>query len=312
MRLVTRADFDGLACAVLLSEIGLMDNFLFVHPKDVQDGKYPGNPDDIVANVPYIPGCGYWFDHHASEDERLAPGVSFKGMSMPAPSCARIIWEYFGGAEAFGDKFDEMLHYVDKVDSGNLSLSEILHPEGWILLGFIMDPRTGLAHYRYFTISNYRLMEDLIGYIRSMPVTQVLEQSDVAERVERYFMQEKHFKHMLLENIITLDNIIVLDMRHLDSIPPGNRFTMYSLFPECNISIQVLWGKGKQNTVFSVGHSILNRTSQVDVGRLMLRHGGGGHKQVGTCQVENYLADDVLQDLIGEIREENDSVAQAS
>ena len=302
MRLVTRADFDGLACAVLLSEIGLMDNWLFVHPKDVQDGKYPGNPDDIVANVPYIPGCGYWFDHHASENYRLAPGVDYKGMSMPAPSAARIIWEFFGGAETYGTKYDEMLHFVDKVDSGNLTLNEILHPEGWILLGFIMDPRTGLAHYRYFTISNYQLMEDLIGYIREQPVEKVLQQPDVAERVERYFLQEKQFKHMLLESILTVDNVIVLDMRELDHIPPGNRFTMYSLFPECNISIQILWGKGKQNTVFSVGHSILNRTSKVDVGRLMLKHGGGGHTQVGTCQVPNYLADDVLQELINEIR----------
>jgi nanoRNase/pAp phosphatase (c-di-AMP/oligoRNAs hydrolase) len=309
LRLVTRADFDGLACAVLLSDLGLMDNWLFVHPKDVQDGRYPGNPDDIVANVPYIPGCGYWFDHHSSEDERLGPDVAFRGVSKPAPSCARNVWEYFGGAEAFGARFDEMLRYVDKVDSGDLTLAEVLHPEGWVLLGFVMDPRTGLAHYRHFSISNYRLMEDLIGYIRTRSVQEVLAQEDVAERVERYFLQEKHFKHMLIENILTVDNVIVLDMRHLDSTPPGNRFTMYSLFPECNISVQVLWGKKRQNTVFSVGHSILNRSSGVDVGRLMLKYGGGGHRQVGTCQVDNELADDVLQDILAAIRREEAAVS---
>jgi nanoRNase/pAp phosphatase (c-di-AMP/oligoRNAs hydrolase) len=303
LRLVTRADFDGLACAVLLTELGLMDNWLFVHPKDVQDGKYPGLPDDVVCNVPYIPGCGYWFDHHSSEEQRLAGGANFKGAARPAPSCARLVWEYHGGEQRFGSRFNEMLHYVDKVDSGDLNLTEVLHPEGWVLLGFIMDPRTGLGRYRYFTISNYRLMEDLIGYIRTMPVDEILEQPDVAERVERYFMQETHFRNMLLERITIHGNVIVLDTRGMDEVPPGNRFTMYSLFPECNASIQVLRGRSQQNTVLSVGHSILNRTCRSNVGRLMLRYGGGGHFQVGTCQVANHLADEVIAELLEELDE---------
>ncbi|MGE4291130.1 MAG: exopolyphosphatase [Desulfovibrio sp.] len=311
MRLVTRADFDGLACAVLLTELGLMDNWLFVHPKDVQDGKYPGLPDDVVCNVPYIPGCGYWFDHHSSEEQRLAGGVEFQGAARPAPSCARLVWEHFGGEKRFGPRFNEMLHFVDKVDSGDLNLTEILHPEGWVLLGFIMDPRTGLGRYRYFSISNYRLMEDLIEYIRSMPVAEILEQPDVAERVERYFMQETHFRAMLLERITLHGNVLVLDTRGMDEVPPGNRFTMYSLFPECNVSIQLLRGRAHQNTVLSVGHSILNRTCGANIGRLMLRYGGGGHFQVGTCQVPDHLADEVLEELLQELDENNVSEAQA-
>ena len=285
-----------------------MDNYLFVHPKDVQDGKYPGIPDDIVANVPYIPGCGYWFDHHSSEEQRLAANLQYEGMSSPEKSAARVIWKFFGAHDAFGDKFDEMLYYVDKVDSGNLTLTEILHPEGWILMGFLADPRTGLGLYRKFTISNYQLMEDLVHYIRKMPIEEVLQQADVVERVERYFTQEKIFKSMLQENITSVDNVIVLDTRHLgvDKIPPGNRFTMYSLYPECNISIQIHWGKRKKNTMIAMGYSIFNRSATVDVGKLMLRYGGGGHTRVGTCQVPNYLADDILLELISEVREKKE------
>ncbi len=298
MRLVTRADFDGLACGVLLSELKLMDNFLFVHPKDVQDGKYPGHPEDIVANVPYIPGCGMWFDHHSSEIDRLDPAVKFTGASKQADSCARVIWEYFGGRDAFGIKFDEMLHYVDKVDSGALDINEVLHPEGWVLLGFVMDPRTGLGKHHSFTISNYQLMEDLIGYCRTMPIKDILVQRDVAERVARYNMKENQFRHMLLNKARTEDNVLVLDLRGEPDVPQGNRFTMYTLFPGCNISIQAVSGRQGQNTVFAVGHSIFNRTSNVDVGALMYRFGGGGHRQVGTCQVPNSRADDVLEALI--------------
>ena len=303
MRLVTRADFDGLACGVLLSEIGLMDNYLFVHPKDVQDGKYPGHADDIVVNVPHIPGCGMWFDHHSSEIDRMDPTVKFTGVSKRADSCARVVWEYFGGHDAFGRKFDEMLRYVDKVDSGQLDNNEVLHPEGWVLLGFIMDPRTGLGRHRQFTISNYELMENLIGYCRTMSIEDILAQRDVAERVEHYKTRERHFRNMLLEKVRTDGNVLILDLRGEPDPPQGNRFTMYTLFPGCNISIQAVSGRRGQNTVFAVGHSIFNRTSTVDVGSLMLKFGGGGHRQVGTCQVPNPVADDVLEALVAACRD---------
>ncbi|WP_027178714.1 exopolyphosphatase [Maridesulfovibrio bastinii] len=298
MRLLTRSDFDGLACAVLLTDIGIMDNWLFVHPKDVQDGKYPGDPNDIVANVPYIEGCGYWFDHHSSEDERLGQSMEFKGMSKPEKSCARVVWEYFGGHEKFGNKFDEMLTYVDKVDSGDLTPEEIENPSGWILLGFIMDPRTGLGRYRHFNVSNYQLMENLIDYCRKMPIDKILAHPDVRERINLYYERDRQFRKMLMDCTEVFANVIVIDLREQEEIFPGNRFTVYSMYPETNISIQVMWGKQKQNTVFSVGHSILNRTSSVDVGSLLLKYGGGGHKQVGTCQVPHDTADAVLGELV--------------
>lgn len=304
MRLVTRADFDGLACGVLLKEIGLVDNWLSVHPKDVQDGRYPGDPNDIVANVPYIPGCGYWFDHHSSEALRLPKGLVFRGSSRPAKSCARIVWEYFGGHARFGGKFDEMLEHVDRVDSGELTREEIERPQGWILLGFIMDPRTGLAYHKQFTISNYQLMEDLIDYCRTMPIGEILAQRDVRERVEHYFALQERFREMLLARARREGNVLVLDLRGQDPIHPGNRFLMYALFPEPDVSIQVTPGKKDKNTVFSVGHSILNRTCEADVGALMLRYGGGGHREAGTCQVQNGDADRVLGELIAALRTE--------
>ncbi|WP_027722914.1 exopolyphosphatase [Maridesulfovibrio zosterae] len=303
MRLLTRSDFDGLACAVLLTDVGIMDNWMFVHPKDVQDGRYPGDPNDIVANVPYIEGCGYWFDHHSSEEERLGIDFNFKGMSKSAKSAARVIWEYFGGNSHFGDKFDEMLHYVDKVDSGDLTAEEIENPKGWVLLGFIMDPRTGLGRYRHFNVSNYQLMENLIEYCRNMEIQEILTLPDVKERVELYFARDKQFREMLKERVELFGNVAILDLREQEEIYPGNRFTLYSMYPKCNISIQIIWGKMKQNTVFSVGHSIINRTSNIDVGSVMLKFGGGGHKQVGTCQVPHDEVDAVLGQMVASFME---------
>ena len=161
MRLVTRSDFDGLACGVLLKEAGIIDHWKFAHPKDLQDGLVEVTEDDCLANVPYVQGCGLWFDHHSSEHERLALAGKYKGESRITPSCARIIYEYYGGGEKFSH-FDEMMVAVDKVDSGNLTIEEIQHPTGWILIGFLMDPRTGLGRWRNFTISNYQLMEKLL------------------------------------------------------------------------------------------------------------------------------------------------------
>ncbi|WP_291327496.1 exopolyphosphatase [Desulfovibrio sp. UCD-KL4C] len=301
MRLLTRSDFDGLACAVLLTDIGIMDNWIFIHPKDVQDGKYPGDPNDIVANVPYIKGCGYWFDHHSSEDERLGMDLDYKGMSRKAKSAARVIWEYFGGHDKFGDKFDEMLHYVDKVDSGDLTAEEIKNPTGWILLGFIMDPRTGLGRYRHFNISNYKLMENLIDYCRSLNITEILELPDIKERIALYLERDLQFRDMLKRHTEVFVNVLVLDLREQEEIYPGNRFTIYSMYPQCDVSIQIMWGKQKQNTVFSVGHSIIKRTCTVDVGSTLLEYGGGGHKQVGTCQVPHEQADAILGELVAKL-----------
>lgn len=303
MRLLTRSDFDGLGCAALLKEKGLIDDIKFVHPKDIQDGKIEVNKNDILANIPYVPGCGLWFDHHSSEMERKAHG-KFKGESDPgAPSAARVIYEYYGGAVEFDNPhIDDLVCAVDKADSGSFTVEEILNPEGWDLLSFVMDPRTGLGRYKDYRISNYSLMMDMIDYCRRKTVDEILEIEDVKERTRRYFEQDSLFKEMVKENSTVHGNAVVLDLRDQDEIYTGNRFLLYSLFPDQNVSIQVMWGFQKQNIVMTCGYSIVNRSCTVDIGSLMLKYGGGGHKKVGTCQIEIEQADAVLSALIDALK----------
>jgi nanoRNase/pAp phosphatase (c-di-AMP/oligoRNAs hydrolase) len=287
MKLLTRSDFDGLVCAVLLEEKGLVDSYKFVHPKDIQDGKIECTSNDILANVPYVPGCGLWFDHHASEGERLEfEKLNFVGLSKSAPSAAQVIWEYYGGAEAFGERFVPLLEAVNKTDSGDLTKEEILDPQDWILLSFIMDPRTGLGRFRDYRISNYKLMEDMIKYCRTMTAKEILDIPDVKERTTRYKEQTIKFKEMLAGNCTVKENVIITDLTKQEKIYAGNRFMVYALYPLQNIEVRVMWGRDKLNVVFACGHSILNRTSKTDVGSLMLEYHGGGHPKVGTCQVE--------------------------
>ena len=301
MRLLTRSDFDGLICAVLLKHIGVMEEWKFVHPKDVQDGIIEVGPNDVLANVPFAPGCGLWFDHHMSEQERLSKDLKFEGASKEADSAARVIWEYYGGHEKFPESFDQMLEYVDRCDSGRLTPEEIENPSGWVLLSFIMDPRTGLGRYQDYRISNYALMMKLVDLCAQTPVDDILAMPDVKERVDRYFTQDKQFREMVSQNSSVHGNLVVLDLRGQEEIYTGNRFTIYAMYPDCNISMHVIWGLKKQNVVFTVGHSILNRTSQTNVGSLMLKYGGGGHERVGTCQVPTEKAEEVCQKLIAKI-----------
>jgi len=286
MRLLTRSDYDGLVCAVLLVEAGVVDEYTFVHPKDIQDGKIPVTTNDVLANIPYVSGCGMWFDHHSSEKERLESQVSFKGKSEFAPSCARVIYNYYGGRAKFS-RFDDngLMEAVDRSDSGNLTADDITNPRGWILLSFVMDPRTGLGRYRDYRVSNYKLMEDMIQYCREMDVEEILRNPDVQERVKRYYEQEKAYEAMIKANSKVDGNVLIIDLHNVEEILSGNRFKEYVLFPDQNISIRIIWGVKKQNMVFSCGHSIINRTSKTNVGSLMLKYGGGGHAAVGTCQV---------------------------
>ncbi len=283
MRLITRSDFDGLACGALLLEAGVIDSWKFAHPKDIQDGVVEIGENDCLANVPFVPGCGLWFDHHSSEHERLQLKGQYKGESRRAPSCARIIYEYYGGAERFA-QFGEMMEAIDKVDSGQLTLDEILEPKGWILIGFLMDPRTGLGRWRKFTTLNYQLTEKLMQACRSMTAAELLDLPDVRERIEVYDEQTEKFKEMVQAHSRVEGNVILSDLRGVDPIYTGNRFLIYSLYPEQNISCWIVSGRGGIGCSAAVGYSILNRTCTIDVGSLMLKYRGGGHKQVGTCQ----------------------------
>ena len=295
MRLLTRSDFDGLACGALLKELGLINELKFVHPKDIQDGLVEASENDILANIPYIPGCKLWFDHHSSENVRLGD-IKYEGCSRHADSAARVVYDYYGG-EAAMPHFREMIVAVDKVDAGKLTKEEILSPEGWVLLGFIMDPRTGLGRFRNFRISNYDLMMMLIDACRTMNIDEILALPDVKERVDMYFEQDALFKEMLLKYTQTDGNVIITDLRNVDPIYTGNRFLIYSLFPEQNISMWVVDGRGKQNCPIAVGYSVLNRTSKTNVGRLLLKYGGGGHHMVGTCQIAYEETDRVMDEL---------------
>ena len=304
MRLVTRSDFDGLACGVLLKAAGIVDDFKFVHPKDLQDGLVEVTRDDILANVPYVAGCGMWFDHHSSENERLGD-IRYEGLSKQLPSCARVIWEYYGGHARFSSQLDDMMEAVDKVDSGALSADDVATPKDWVLLGFVMDPRTGLGRYRDYRISNYQLMLDLISYCASKSVEEILALPDVQERTTRYQKQEDLFRTMLRARSVAHGPVLVIDLREQEEIYSGNRFTAYALFPDCNVSIQAMWGLKKQNTVFTVGHSILNRSCKTDIGSLMLKFGGGGHQRVGTCQVPTEKAEETLKIIVDTLVAEN-------
>ncbi|MFC1692008.1 exopolyphosphatase [Candidatus Latescibacterota bacterium] len=303
MRLLTRSDFDGLASAVLLVEKGIVDEYSFIHPKDVQAGKVVVTTNDILANIPYIPGCGLWFDHHASEEERLEiEKLSFEGDCRPAPSAAQVIWDYYGGKETFGEHLLPLLEAVNKSDSGNLTREEILNPEGFILLSFIMDPRTGLGRFKDYQISNYKLMEDMIQYCRSKTVEEIFQVPDVQERVNRYNEHKELNKDMLKRCSQIQGNVIVTNLMNEETIYCGSRFIIYALYPEQNIEIRVMWGKEKQNVVFTCGHSILNRTSKTDISKLMLKYGGGGHKKVGTCQLPYEVWERVLKEIVDLIR----------
>lgn len=302
MRLVTRSDFDGLICGMLLKEAGVIDSWVFVHPKDLQDGLFQADSNDVLANVPYVKGCGMWFDHHVTEADRVGWTQDVEGESKLADSAARIIYEYYGGNDRF-PIYKDMLEAVDKVDSGKLTKEEILNPTGWILLGFLSDPRTGLGRFREFRISNYQLMEELINHCRNMAILDILELPDIKERIALYHEQTQCFKDMV-SNYTKIDkNVIITDLRGVDTIYTGNRFMIYSLFPEQNISVWVVDGKQKQNVSIACGYSILNRTSTVDVGKLMLSYNGGGHKMVGTCQVSYESADKSISEIVAAIRE---------
>lgn len=301
-RLITRSDMDGLVCGILLKELGLIDDITFAHPKDMQDGLIEVGPEDITTNLPYVDGVFLAFDHHASEMERVKGNPENHIIDPAAPSAARVVYDYFGGAGVLPGISTEMMSAVDKADAARFSKEEILNPEGWELLSFIMDARTGLGRFRDFNISNYQLMMKLIDYCREHhDIEEILNLPDVKERVDLYYEHQLKFREQIERCATVYQNLVVLDMRKEDTIWAGNRFMVYALFPHCNISIHILWGKNRQNTVFAIGKSILNRTSRTHVGTLCLGYGGGGHDAAGTCQIENLKSEDILQEIIKKI-----------
>ncbi len=302
-RLVTRSDFDGLACAILLDELNLIDDIKFVHPKDMQDGKVEITERDITTNLPYVAGAHLVFDHHASETVRNAGGERPKNYIIypGAPSAARVVYECYGGAKRFPRLLDDMMIAVDKSDAAEFSVNEIVDPTGWVLLNYLMDSRTGLGRFREFKVSNYQLMMDLISYVRNHTIDDVLTLPDIVERVDLYLEHAEKAKAQIRRCTTVHGNLALLDLRHEETIYAVNRFMIYALFPDTNISIHAMWGVQKQNTVFATGKSITNRSSKTNIGDLMLAYGGGGHENAGTCQILNDQADAVLRELVAKI-----------
>ena len=298
-RLLTRSDFDGLVCAILLKSLGILESIAFVHPKDVQDGKIEVTENDILTNLPYVPGCHLCFDHHDSEAIRAGHSSPANHILIPsADSAARVLYTWYGGSATFPHISEEMMSAVDKADSANFSRSDILDPRGWELLSFIMDPRTGLGRFREFRISNYELMMNLIDSCAQHPIEETLRLPDVRERLDLYRSHKELFAEQLRRCTKVYGNVAVLDLREEAVIYVGNRFMIYALFPECDISIHVLWGLRKERTVFAIGKSILNRECTTKVDEVVVRYGGGGHEAAGTCQVENAEASAVFLEIV--------------
>ncbi|MCR5215965.1 MAG: exopolyphosphatase [Lachnospiraceae bacterium] len=303
-RLVTRSDFDGLVCAMLLKELDIIDDIKFVHPKDVQDGKVDLSENDITTNLPFDPRVGLAFDHHESELLRTSniPGVKEKYIiDGNARSAARVVYDYYGGKAKFTRVSEEIMAAVDKGDSADFTKEEILDPKGWVLMNFLMDARTGLGRFHDFRISNYELMMELITYCVDHSIDEVLALPDVKERVDLYFEQQELFKAQLARIARLEDRVVVIDLRKEETIYAGNRFYVYALYPEAEISVHVAWGFKKQNTAVMIGKSIINKNSKVDIGALCLSYGGGGHRNAGTCQLENDVVDQELPTIIAKL-----------
>jgi nanoRNase/pAp phosphatase (c-di-AMP/oligoRNAs hydrolase) len=300
-RLVTRSDFDGLVCAVLLKHLNMIDDILFVHPKDMQDGKVAITDRDITTNLPYVDGVHLSYDHHSSEMIRNKEQRKNHVIDPDAMSAARVVYDHLGGQKTFPASWNAMMDAVDKADAAQFSKDEILNPRDWVLLNYLMDPRTGLGRFRNFRISNYNLMMDLIDYCKDHDIDDIMKMPDVEERVQLYMEQAELFKAQVNRCASIHKNLIVLDLKNEETIYAGNRFMIYALHPECNISIHVLWGLKQQNTVFAIGKSIIDRGSKTNIGELCLEYGGGGHEKAGTCQIDNDKAESILKELVARI-----------
>ncbi len=303
-KLLTRADLDGIMSATLLKKFNMIDDIEFCHPKDVQDGKIKVTDDNIITNLPYNENAHFVFDHHYSEDMRAYDRRSNHIINPVAKSATRVIYEYFGGADKFPKEWGEMLDSVDRADSGNITEEEIKNPKGWLMLNYLLDPRTGLGRYdSRFRLNNFDFMRYVIDIIQSTSdIDEILDAPDIKIRADFYRAEQDAFIKQLKRCSTVYDNVVLVNYKdEEEKIHVGNRFMIYTLFPECNVSIHKIMGNDGTKTVYAVGKSVLNRTSQLNVAELMAEHGGGGHRNAGTCQVPHDEAEDVLDDIIEKI-----------
>ncbi|MBR1680828.1 exopolyphosphatase [bacterium] len=299
-KLLTRADLDGVMSATLLKKFGMIDEIEFCHPKDMQDGKIEVTDNNIITNLPYNENAHFVFDHHFSDDVRAYNRKSNHIINPVAKSATRVIYEYFGGADKFPKEWGEMLDCVDRADSGNVSEEEIKNPKGWLMLNYLLDPRTGLGRYdKKFRLNNFDFMRYVIDIIQSTSdIQEILDAPDVKARVDFYMIEQEKFVEQLKHCSTVKNNVVVVNYKDEEEIHVGNRFMVYTMFPECNVSIHKIMGQDGTKTVFAVGKSVINRTSQLNVAELMSEHGGGGHRNAGTCQVPHEQADKVIEDIL--------------
>lgn len=292
MRILTRGDMDALTSAVLLTEVETIRKIRFAHPKDVQDGEVEVDKSDIIVNLPYVPGCGMWFDHHVSENVKLDKIGTFEGRFEIAPSCARVIYNHFADHQDKFAPYMEMLEATDKVDSAQLSVDEVKNPQQWVLLAFTLDPRTGLGpEFRKY----FRWM---VEYAKEVSVDKVLQHPEVHKRAYRVQMEHAQFEELLQTRSRLEGTVVVTDLRDVPIVPVGNRFLVFTMFPDANVELRVFWGRDKQNVVVAAGHSIFNRTCNVNVGKLMGEMGGGGHTGAATFQMPAEEADAKLAEIL--------------
>ena len=302
-RLLTRSDLDGLVCAVLLKHLNLTDEIVLIDsPGSMSAGKVGVQPDDIIANLPYVPGAHLCFDHHVSETIRNRPAPGYI-IDPDAPSAARVVYAYYGGKDTFPAFFDDIMTAVDKADSGNFSQRDILYPSGWPLLNFLVDKRTRIEEWGKFAITETDFKRQLIDLMGAMNIDEIMNTADVRHRADIYFQYEDKYKHLLGDTVEIYDNIAVFDLKKCRRIYPGNRFVIYALYPGCNVSIQIKQEKDDPVITFSVGKSIINRTSKVNIGELMYAYGGGGHRAAGACHVKNEDADRVFKEILDQLKD---------
>jgi len=298
MRLVTRGDLDGLTSAIIITMKEKIDEILLVHPQEITDKAVEITPNDILANVPYHPKCGMWFDHHLLTASNERPPESFKGRYGLAPSAARLVFDYYSERDPNDEalkRLSTLVDETDRLDAAQLTPEDVDHPRDYILLGYTIDSRTGLGDFNTYFLH-------LVDWLKSMSIGQVLEQPEVKERIERLRRDTEDFKTLLKRNSFTLNNVVITDLREIERLPAGNRFLVYSLFPDANVSLRVHWGPAHGSVIAAVGHSIFNRTCKTSVGELMSRYGGGGHRGAGTCVLPVEKAADAIDEILFELQ----------
>ncbi len=302
MRLVTRGNLDGLTCAVLLDQAEPVDRIELIHPQDITDDKFQVEPSDILANVPYHPNCAKWFDHHSHTRTYERPPTQFQGRYGLAPSTARLVYDYYLWDNPGFNAYEELVRETDRYDGAGLTRQDVLDPQDYILLGFTLDPRTGLGPFQEYFMSLFEVLRD--GTIEDVMALEELQarKRRMEEGREPYLAATRKYSRMV-------GQVLVTDLRDAGPLPAGNRFLVYTHYPDANVWLRIAWGPKREFLVATVGHSIFNRTCPVHVGGLLAKYGGGGHRGAGATPIGIENAATIIDELIQRLSEPQVPVA---